>query len=147
MSLNIVGMLCAFVNQRSGIDFNNYGDVKAFRSEQREITKDRSTFYELLERARARYGDELGAALEKELRRNSGRLTLNDDNKLEYCTGQYFPTEYRPAASRILVSLLWNHYRDEKDYKTGEPVYKDGNEIRKAISRELRSRDAKAYFK
>ncbi len=36
----ILNALSAFANQRSGIEFGNYGDVKAFRAEQRSITKD-----------------------------------------------------------------------------------------------------------
>ena len=45
---NALETLTAFVNQRSGIEFADYGDVQAFRKEQREITNDRKDFYELL---------------------------------------------------------------------------------------------------
>jgi hypothetical protein len=33
------------------------------------------------------------------------RVTLN------YCTGQYWPTEYRAAAAAVLASVLWDHKR------------------------------------
>ena len=32
--------------------------------------------------------------------------------RLDYCTGQYFPTEYRKAACAVLASALWNWQRD-----------------------------------
>jgi hypothetical protein len=31
---------------------------------------------------------------------------------LDYCTGQYFPTEYRRAACAVLASALWSAKRD-----------------------------------
>lgn len=32
--------------------------------------------------------------------------------RIDYCTGQYFPTEYRRAVCRVLASALWAHTRD-----------------------------------
>jgi len=89
--------------------------------------------------------DNLNDVLTDYLKNSSGRLTINENGNFVYITGQYFPTEYRPAAARVIANLLWDSYRNYKDGK-GEPIYKDGNEIRKAIKRNLSRRTAKLYF-
>ncbi len=138
--------LIKFINQRPGLDFSNYGDISAYRAESREITKDRADFFELFTLASRRV-ENLEEKLTEYLTNTSGRLLLNKDGEIEYCTGQYFPTEYRPAANRVLVNLIWASYRDEtKDDMLLTPVYKDGHEIRKAIRRNLSRRVAKNYF-
>lgn len=144
MTQTTISKLVKFVNQRPGLDFSNYGDTKAYRSESREITRDKHDFEELLALAVSRVSN-LEEALATYLKSSSGRLILNENGNLEYCTGQYFPTEYRPAASNVLKTLIWNSYRDEKD-DTGNPVYTDGHEIRKAIRRRLSRRVSKNYF-
>lgn len=136
--------LVKFVNQRPGLDFSNYGDVTAYRSESREITADKHDFFELLSLAQRRV-ENFEIKLTAYLNSTSGRLQLNEKGQLEYCTGQYFPTEYRPAANNILRTLIWNSYSEEKN-SNNEPVYKDGHEIRKAIRRNLSRRIAKNYF-
>ena len=141
--MNVVEKLVKFVNQRPGLDFANYGDVSAYRAESREITNDKHDFFELLSLAQRRI-ENFDAKLEKELRNTSGRLTLEGEN-LQYITGQYFCTEYRPAANRVLVSLIWNDYRDEKN-ADGSMVYRDGHAIRKAIRRNLSRRVGRLYF-
>lgn len=140
-----IEMLTKFVNQRPGLDFSNYGDSKSYNAESREITKDRSDYFELLSLAFTRLGDKLDNKLKFNLENTSGRLTLKN-GQLEYCTGQYFPTEYRPAANRILAQLIFNDYREEELPNEPNPVYKDGHEIRKAIKRNLSRRTYKNYF-
>jgi len=143
-TLTTVEKLVKFVNQRPQLEFCNYGDIKSYRQESREITKDRADFYELLQLA-YRNIDNLNDVLTDYLKNSSGRLTINENGNFVYITGQYFPTEYRPAAARVIANLLWDSYRNYKDGK-GEPIYKDGNEIRKAIKRNLSRRTAKLYF-
>jgi hypothetical protein len=143
---NTIDKLIKFVNQRPGLDFNNYGDHRAYNAESREITKDRNDFFELLAVAQKRIGETFEEKLTFNLQKSSGRLVLNDKNELEYCTGQYFPTEYRPAANRILAQLLFNDFRDEMKRNEPNPVYKDGIEIRKAISKRVSRRLMKNYF-
>jgi hypothetical protein len=36
----------------------------------------------------------------------SGRLSINADSQLEYCTGQYYPTEFQGALKSALESLI-----------------------------------------
>lgn len=143
--MTTIEKLTRFVNQRPGLDFSNYGDVSSYRSEMAEITRDRTDYFELLSLAFSRI-DNLNEVAENYLKNSSGRLTLNDNGNLEYCTGQYFPTEYRPAANRVLSNLIWASYRDEIEHNTPNPVYKDGNDIRKAIKRNVSRRVMKNYF-
>jgi len=141
--MNTIEKLTRFVNQRPGLDFSNYGDVSAYRSEMAEITRDRTDYFELLSFAFNRV-DNLNEVLTNYLQNTSGRLTLNND-VLSYCTGQYFPTEYRPAANNVLRSIIWNSYSNEL-HADNTPVYADGNAIRKAIKRNVSRRIARNYF-
>lgn len=105
----VMGALRVFAHQRPGLEFGNYGDVRAYRSEMRGITKDLHHFRELAAAVDARSitADDL-------IRAASNRLTIHEDGdkvRIEYCTGQYWPTEYRPAACRVLVSALWDYWR------------------------------------
>ena len=143
--MNTIEKMTKFVNQRPGLDFSNYGEVSAYRSEMAEITRDRTDYYELLSTAFSRI-DTLNEKLTDYLQKTSGRLKLNDAGELEYCTGQYFPTEYRPAANRILANLIWASYRDEIEHNTPNNVYKSGDEIRKALKRRVSRRIMKNYF-
>ena len=138
--------LVQFVNKRPGLEFAEYGDVKLYRSEMREITNDRSDFFELYALASRRLGNEFEAKLTETLKTGSGRLTLKENGELEYCTGQYLPTEYRPAANRVLVGLIWADYSNEKD-QNGNDVYADGQSVCKAIKRNLSRRVGRLYFK
>jgi hypothetical protein len=141
-----LALLQKFANQRPQLDYCNYGDPKSYRQEMREITKDLHDFRELLNFAVNRVND-IESILKAYLLKNSGRLTLNEKGELNYITGQYFPTEYRPACNRILASLIWSSYRDEKRWNELEtPVYEDGNAIRHAIKRNVSRRVAKFYF-
>tara|TARA_R110000868_G_scaffold293805_1_gene554271 strand:- start:142 stop:600 length:459 start_codon:yes stop_codon:yes gene_type:complete len=141
-----MALLQKFANQRPQLDYCNYGDPKSYRQEMREITKDLHDFRELLNFAVNRVND-IEGTLKAYLLKNSGRLTLNEKGELNYITGQYFPTEYRPCCNRILASLIWSSYRDEKRWNELEtPVYEDGNAIRHAIKRNVSRRVAKFYF-
>ncbi len=121
----ILDALRAFINQRSGIEFGNYGDVKAFRAEQRGIQKDRHEALELLRAVELSSGIDADALLRAANSAYSGRLTIlegpgpdpgyvrrNGDVRIDYCTGQYFPTEYRRAACAVLASALWEYTRE-----------------------------------
>jgi hypothetical protein len=142
---NITEKLVKFVSQKPGLDFCNYGDVKSYRSEMNEITKDRHDFNELLSLALRRI-ENFEEKLTFNLQKSSGRLTLNENNELDYCIGQYFPTEYRPAANHVIAQLIFNDYRDEKETNSPNPVYNTGQEIRKAISKNVSKRVMRNYF-
>ena len=105
----ILSALDRFTRQRAGLEFGNYGDVSAYRSEQRAITRDLHDFRTLLAAVSWRNIPE--QTLKDAFRAFSGRLTW-ENGKLSYCTGQYFPTEYRKAACAVLASALWDYTRE-----------------------------------
>jgi len=142
--MTTIEKLTKFVNQRPGLDYSNYGELSSYRSEMAEITRDRTDYFELLSLAFSRI-DNLNEVVTNYLKTSSGRLTMNEAGNLEYCTGQYFPTEYRPAANRLLRDIIWNSYSNEL-YADNTTVYTDGNDIRKAIKRRISRRIAKNYF-
>lgn len=113
----IMQLLHAWIRQRPGLDFHNYGDVSSYRSELRGITRD-------LNEARAMlltisHHDSITAAdlLYAVEHSFSGRLSIKRDAKgravVDYCTGQYWPTEYRRAVCAVAASALWAWYRDK----------------------------------
>lgn len=143
--LPTVQLLTAFVNERPGLDRADYSDSKSYNSESREITQDRNDYFELLSIAVWAVPD-FEARLTARLLNTGDRLHFDKTGtRLVYDAGQYHPTEYRPAACRVLASLIWEGLREEKDAK-GQPVYKNGHEIRKAAKRNLSRRTANNYF-
>lgn len=145
--VNTINLLVNFVNQRPGLNFADYGNRAYYLQDYREILKDLHSFNEFFKLASRRI-DNLNAVLFDYLIKSNDRLTLKESNgvfKLQYITGQYFPTEYRSAACRVLCSIIWNDYANEIN-SNGEYIYKDGHEIRKAIKRNLSSRNSKQYF-
>lgn len=138
----ILFALSTWVAQRPGLEFGNYGDVTSYRSEMRRITAQRHDFDTLLAAVSWRESidaDALRAAFRDAY---SGRLTLVERPDgavgLDYCTGQYWPTEYRAAACAVLASALWAFWRgccpdDESERRGLSP----GSWIRCTARREL----------
>lgn len=142
----IVEKLTLFVNQNPGLDIREYSDSKSYQAEMKEITKDRNDFFELLSLFLSRYEGKANDALTEYLTNSSGRLTLKN-GRIDYVTGQYWPVEYRPAANRVLASLIWQHFRDEFNPEKNQPTYKDGHAIRKALEqRGVSNRVMENYF-
>ena len=153
--------LRAWINQRPGLEFGNYGDVTSYRAEVRSIGKDLQHARELLRAVELRYsitGDDLAAAFP---RAYSGRLSCKVYTPghhcprfghvagsraaqkcriccatgkvtghiwavLDYCTGQYWPTEYRRAACAVLASALWDRKREDMPAPQGKLTRKHG---------------------
>lgn len=114
----IVNLLRQWIAQRPGLEFGNYGDVTSYRAEMRSIARDRKEARELL-----RYVDLHDGITAESLQRAfsafSGRLSIVGDH-LEYCTGQYWPTEYRKAACAVLASAIWDYWRADVPKYGGE---------------------------
>lgn len=111
----IIEALHGWIRQRPGLEFCNYGDLSAYRSEMRSITKDRHHAEALLRYVELRDSITAEIILEASRRAFSGRLTIeaiNDGFSIQYCTGQYFPTEYRKAVCAVLSSAIWDWLRD-----------------------------------
>jgi len=127
----IIKAMRAFIAQRSGIEWANYssGDYKAsreaFMGDYRPILRAGRDARVLLAAVSGRDGITAETIL-KATRAYCGRLQLvqrGDSVGVDYCTGQYFPTEYRNAACAVLATALWD-YASTQGYSTG-------NEIRK----------------
>ena len=129
----LIALMYAWIAQRPGLEFGNYGDVSAYRSEMRSITKDLHTARTLLRQVELSgiSADELLDAF----RAFSGRLSVvphGDGFALDYCTGQYWPTEYRRAACAVLASVLWAY---KADYCMPEPVLMHNSETGETLKR------------
>ena len=135
----MLGKLATFINQRPGLELGNYGDLSSYRSELRTITKARHQAHELLGLV-ARSGS-IDAEQIKQAARSaySGRLSW-ENGEWDYCTGQYFPTEYRNAACAVLSQALWNWFREKCNCETRE-------KIQAAARRELSRSVATRWFK
>jgi hypothetical protein len=110
----IIALLRTWIRQRPGLKFENYGQIAPYRAELRQIAKDKRDAETLLRAVEWRdsiTADDLIAAFP---RAYSGRLSLEQRGgkwELEYCTGQYWPTEYRKAAAAVLSAALWDRAR------------------------------------
>lgn len=131
----VLALLDAWTRQRSGLEYGNYGDWQAYRAEQRSVTRDLHHYRAL--RSAVAWREFTPAQWADAFRAYSGRLTLTHDadgmpRRLDYCTGQYFPTEYRRAACAVLASLLWRDRAESTP--AGEGC---GNVIRAGFRREF----------
>lgn len=118
----LLDALSQFAAKRPSLDFNDYGNVQNYRQESRAITRDLHHARELLQ-AVARSSITAEQILQASKSAFGGRLTITETDKgykLNYCTGQYFPTEYRKAVSAICAASLWHYFREQC---MPEPVY------------------------
>ena len=135
---NIIAALREFAEQRPGIEPGNYGTWRDYRNESASVTRDLHDARELIRACEWR--DSITAeGIREAFRAYSGRLSLSDDGRMDYCTGQYFPTEYRRAVASVCASALWDYTR--KNY----PAL-DGHGLRQVLRREFGARLARRYF-
>jgi D-tyrosyl-tRNA(Tyr) deacylase len=113
----IIDALYIFVRQRSGMDWRNYGDVTSYRAEQRQITKDGAEAKRLIREVELHDSISADDIVSASRHAFSGRLSIvvheGDRVTIDYCTGQYFPTEYRKAVCAVMANVLWNWVRDK----------------------------------
>lgn len=140
---DILQALRAFARQRPGLDFCNYGDVRAYRAESRDITRDLHHAETLLSAVQWRDSITADDILQACSSAFSGRLTVTEspDRRItvDYCAGQYWHTEYRRAVCSVLSSVLWNYWR--------ENGASTGNDIRRGARRELGLAIARRWFR
>lgn len=126
----ICALIRAFITQRPGLDFANYGDPSSYRAEIRKITRQRKDALELLRAVELRESitaEDICAAFPRAF---AGRLSLVEKNgkpALAYCAGQYCPTEYRAAACAVLASVLWAYMRANMPTPTVKKEIDDGH--------------------
>ena len=98
-----IAALLAYADQRPNLKFGNYGNVPAYRSEARRIAGD----LKRVSRAADEFAQAHGTNADLIDATRCGRLTLEHSDgtyRVDYTTGQYWPTEYRPAVARVLES-------------------------------------------
>lgn len=117
--------LSKFIAQRPGLEWGNYGDATLYRSESRSITKDRHHAETLLRYVALRDSITAEDIIKASKESFSGRLTITaegDGFRLDYCTGQYFPTEYRRAVCAVLASAIWSRIVEDMPPSDGTKV-------------------------
>ena len=112
----MINLLMNWINKNPGLDPRDYGDWKNYRQEARRITNQLNDARIMLVSIRT-------SGMKKETLYNaffesfSGRLTIGKNKsgewELSYCTGQYFPTEYRASACAVMAGALWNYFRED----------------------------------
>lgn len=134
----ICDALARWIKQRPGLEYGNYGDPTSYRAECRSIARDKREAETLL--AAVRWRDSITAddLLKAAQGAFSGRLTISLEErqaesdytstggnyfqqppgkewraKIDYCAGQYWPTEYRKAVCAVLASALWDYTREK----------------------------------
>ena len=148
----IITALRAFVAQRSGMDWRDYGDATSYRAEQRAIMRDGKEARELLRAIEWRDSITADDIIKASKGAFSGRLSIveRDDGavSVDYCAGQYFPTEYRKAVCALCACLLWDYMRDNYGagfaQSAGRPV--TGSELRAQFRREYGRGLASRWF-
>ena len=121
----IIDSLRRFAEQHPGLDFGNYDSAASYRRESREITRDLNQARVLLRAIEWREGVTAARIIEAAQSAFSGRLSINPETaRIDYVTGQYWPTEYRRAVCAVCASALWGYMRDScmpTDLKTLSP--------------------------
>ena len=136
----IIDALNRWIAQRPGLEYGNYGDWSAYRSEMRSIGKDLQHARKLIDYVA--WHDSITAEMILDAA-GSGRLSIvvkGDKVTINYVTGQYWPTEYRRAVCALMSSVIWAWLREHCEYRTGD-------DIRKAARRELGASIARRWFK
>ena len=140
MKNEIINALYTFANKRPQLEYSNYGDFSSYSQESRAITKDLHHARALLRRVELS-GITAAEIIEASRDAFSGRLTITatDDGivKIDYCVGQYFPTEYRKAVAAVCARALWNYWKTDAN---------DADRIRNTARREFPRAIARAYF-
>ena len=151
MKTELLQSLRAFVNQRPGLDFGNYGDSSSYRAEMRTITKSRADALAMINYIAWHDSITADEIIDASKRAFSGRLTINPDLTIDYCTGQYWPTEYRHSVACVMANVLWHYFRTNCDISEGKTTHQPGiinmgDAIRKAARCELGRSIAAKYF-
>lgn len=106
--------LSAFVAQRSGINYADYGNRDAYMGDYRPMIQQGKDFRKMA--AFAFYSsvnnEDIIKASDQVF---SGRLqfdVISGQYAVNYCTGQYFPTEYRLASCWLISRVIRNYWTE-----------------------------------
>jgi hypothetical protein len=102
--------LAHFIEKGPRLKFGNYGDARAYRAEQRAITRDlhdARLFLRQIEVSSITYEDMRDA-----MRHAFGGRLSWDGATLNYCAEQDWPAEYRKAVAAVCALALRRHWWD-----------------------------------
>ena len=147
MKTEILNTLAKFAAKRPQLEAANYiSDYRdsegraAYRAEVRSITRDLHHARAIIRRVELS-GITAAEIITASREAFSGRLTITVTNdgivKIDYCVGQYFPTEYRKAVAAVCARALWNYWKTDAN---------DADRIRNTARREFPRAIARAYF-
>lgn len=131
---SLVAAIGKFIRQRSGIDWRNYGSDKfggAYKGDKWTIARHGKHARIML--AAVASDDAITVEQMIDGLTSCRRLSILQDGSIDYCTGQYFPTEYRAAACRYLAELLWVRHA-----LTFHEMTRKGERASDAVRREFR---------
>ena len=114
MKDQLLDTLRQFAAKRPNRSFADYGDRTIYNRYSREITRDLHHARELIRKVELS-GIDADQIIKASRSAWSGRLTITPTEsgyQLDYCSGQYFPTEYRKAVCAVLAAALWDYYRE-----------------------------------
>jgi hypothetical protein len=117
---SLLSALETFVCQRPGFEFGNYGDRASYMSDVRRATRDLHHARALIRWARLSsvpYDVLAGVMTERD------RLSWNGA-RVEYCTGQYWPVEYRAAVIDAMRGAM-------REFAFAHCRANDGEDVRK----------------
>ena len=130
---DLISMLRDFINQRPGFDTANYATAQSYRADYRTTVTHRDDAILMLLQVEALPGitaDAIRAELERGNRLaltpahcKEGKI-IKTGTTLHYTAGQYWCTEYRAGACRVLSSLLWDYWRESAQPCTGDELRK-----------------------
>jgi hypothetical protein len=143
----LIEALHHWINQRPGLEPANYisgwddtAGRSAYRSESRSITRDAHDARYFLDYVAIRDSITAEQILDAAKHSFSGRLSIEPDGdgfRVDYCTGQYWPTEYRKAAAAVLRGAIWDWLREGRT---------EADAVRKAARREFPASIARRWF-
>lgn len=153
----ILQALAVFVRSRPGFEPGNYATRTDYQRDVARAYRQMKDAQEMLRAVQWRAsldGDALKRALSDAF---SGRLTwkLANDGRsgmLDYCTGQYYPTEFRAAVCAVLSQALWTYFRDNvlehiKKYPSyGRAAKEDKYDVRRFILTDAKRELSRGVF-
>lgn len=142
----IIDCLHEWVNQRPVLEYRDYASVDAYHADARAVSNDLETarlFLRDVAKIDAITADDI---IDAARHAYSGRLVINScphDVTIEYCAGQYWPTEYRRAVCAVLASALWKWKRDRC---MPDGIERGTDWLRKSFARKYGRGIARAWF-
>ncbi len=120
--------LDALVDSRPMLEPGNYGDRASYRADQRGNVQARADYWRL--RAGVAPDNATLAAFVR-----GSRISFCDDNDgngvqvAEYCAGQYYPVEYRPAACRLLARVWWERQAERTSMGMADDIRRQARAV------------------